>query len=103
MKKITICLLATFFALTINPMQSKAATSSETSNTEATQSAEAKTLLLRLDDINAMDKSNLTLSDKKDLRAEVTQINYRLRESGGGVYLSVGALIIIILLLIILF
>jgi hypothetical protein len=65
-------------------------------------SAEAKALTLRLDEINAMDKSELKASEKKNLRKEVRSINHNLKTIGGGVYLSVGAVIIIVLLLIIL-
>jgi hypothetical protein len=66
------------------------------------ESAEAKALTLRLDEINAMDKSELKASEKKNLRKEVRSINHNLKTIGGGVYLSVGAVIIIVLLLIIL-
>lgn len=68
--------------------------------TEA-EAAKAKVWLSRLDEINAMDKSNLSRSEKRTLRKEVRVIEKNLNSSGG-VYLSVGAIIIIILLLIIL-
>jgi hypothetical protein len=64
--------------------------------------AEVKTMLNRLDEIKAMDKSSLVSSEKKKLRKEVREIKSQLRSSGNGVYLSVGAIIIIILLLILL-
>jgi hypothetical protein len=65
-------------------------------------SAEANVILARLDEINAMDKSKLNSSEKKQLRKEVRSIKTQLRENHGGVYLSVGAIIIIVLLLILL-
>jgi hypothetical protein len=64
--------------------------------------AEVKTMLNRLDEIKAMDKSSLASSEKKELRKEVREIKAQLRSSGNGVYFSVGAIIIIILLLILL-
>jgi hypothetical protein len=64
--------------------------------------AEVRTMLNRLDEIKAMDKSSLASSEKKELRKEVREIKSQLRSSGNGVYLSVGAIIIIILLLILL-
>lgn len=64
--------------------------------------AEVQTLLNRLDEIKAMDKSSLNSSEKKELRKEVREIKSELRASGNGVYFSVGAIIIIILLLILL-
>lgn len=56
----------------------------------------------RVKEIKAMDKSQLTKQDRKALRAELRSMNKEARAMGyaGGVYLSVGALIIIILLLI---
>ncbi|HEY0046530.1 MAG TPA: hypothetical protein VGB44_07460 [Flavobacterium sp.] len=59
-------------------------------------------LLIRLDEIKAMDKSEMTKTEKKELRKEVREIKSELRTTSNGVYLSVGAIIIIILLLILL-
>lgn len=64
--------------------------------------AEVQTMLNRLEEIKAMDKSSLKSSEKKELRKEVREIKSELRASGNGVYFSVGAIIIIILLLILL-
>jgi len=64
--------------------------------------AEVKIMLTRLEEIKAMDKSTLNSSDKKALRKEVRAINTELRSTGNGIYLSVGAIIIILLLIIIL-
>ena len=64
--------------------------------------AEAERLINRLEEIKAMDKSNMTRAEKKALRKEVKEIRATLRSTGNGVYLSVGAIIIIILLLILL-
>lgn len=62
--------------------------------------AYAAKLINRLEEIKAMDKSNMTRSEKKALRKEVRSIKEELKTAGGGVYLSIGAIIIIILLLI---
>lgn len=105
MKKITFCLISSCMLLTFQPLLSKAATTSAPSSVVVSKTAEAteaKTLLLRLNEINTMDKSKLNSLDKKNLRKEVRTIRHELRESNGGVYLSVGAIIIIILLLILL-
>ena len=61
---------------------------------------DVKVLLNRLNEIKAMDKSSMKSSEKKALRKEVRAINEELRTTGNGVYLSVGAIIIVILLLI---
>lgn len=63
---------------------------------------EVKTMLNRLEEIKAMDKSSMTSLEKKELRVEVRTIKASLRSTNNGVYLSVGAIIIIVLLLIIL-
>jgi len=70
---------------------------------DAVHATEAEVLLARLEEINEMDKSDLTRAEKRDLRNEVRQIDKTLYSNGGGgVYLSLGALIVILLLLILL-
>jgi hypothetical protein len=104
MKKIAIYLMATCLSLTLLPLQSSAATITPATSIPApipAESAEAKTLTLRLNEINMMDKSNLKSADKKDLRKEVRSINHKLREISGGVYLSVSTIILILILLVI--
>lgn len=105
MKKITFCLMTTCMALAFNPLHSKAENAVVSSSlviSKAAESAEAKTLIIRLNEINIMDKSKLNSSEKKNLRKEVRAINTKLAPLGGGVYLSVGALVLILILLIIL-
>ena len=105
MKKIALCLTATCLSLTFNPFQSSASTNKLASMevvSKSSEAARANSLLLRLNEINVMDKSNLKPSEKKNLRVEVLSIKHQLSEIGGGVYISVGALIIILILLIIL-
>lgn len=71
-------------------------------NTEKTNDAEALKMTNRLEEIKAMDPSNMTRKEKSELRREVRKINHSLKTQNGGVYLSVGAVIIIVLLLILL-
>src|SRR5204862_5342667 len=66
---------------------------------EKIDAAEAQKLINRLEEIKAMDKSKLTRAERRALKKEVRAARKRL-ESSGGVYLSVGVLIVIILLLI---
>jgi hypothetical protein len=68
----------------------------------AAASVKAETLLKRLDEIKALDQSTLSRSEKQQLRKEVRSIKKELKTNSGGVYLSVGAAIIIVLLLILL-
>jgi len=105
MKKIVFCLLVACLSFTFLPLQSNAATIVEPStlvDPKPAESAEAKTLLLRLDEIKAMDKSKMKSSEKKNLRKEVKEIKANLRAIGSGIYLSGAAIIIIVILLVVL-
>lgn len=105
MKRLTLYLMATIALLSFMPTISKAETENSTIPTEKVEkveSAEAKVLVSRLEEIKAMDKSNMSSSEKKALRKEVRSIKSNLADLNGGVYLSVGAIIIIVLLLILL-
>lgn len=108
MKKIVFCLMATFLSLTLIPLQLNASTSEPTSTVPApapaspAEAAKVLTLESRLKEIDAMDKSELKAADKKNLRKEVKSIKHELRTIGGGVYLSAGAIILVLLLLIVL-
>ena len=66
--------------------------------------ARVKVLENRLREIEAMDLKALEKSDKKEIKMEVKDINRDLKRHAisGGVYISVGAAIIIVLLLILL-
>ena len=105
MKKLSIYTLAVLLSITFIPVTLKAGAETNLSSMPApakTEAAEAKVLLDRVYEINAMDKSRLSASERRQLRKEVRSAKKQLKESGGGVYLSVGAIIIIVLLLIIL-
>ena len=106
MKKIVFCLMATFLSLTFLPLQASAATTKEEPSTlvipKSEESAEAKALENRLNEIKAMDTETMKAAEKKNMRKEVREIKRELRETSGGVYLSVGAIILIAVLLIVL-
>ena len=55
----------------------------------------------RLNEIRAIDRSTLSVQEKSDLKNELKAMKHQLRPSGG-LYLSIGSLIVIIILLIIL-
>ena len=57
-------------------------------------------IVQRVNEIQAMDKSNLSASEKKALRKELLQLKHSADDLDSKVYLSIGAIIIIILLLI---
>lgn len=103
MKKLIVSLMTLLLLSTCIPMQLMADVTPYTMvTTKAAGAAEAEALLSRLNEIKAMDKSNLSSSEKKQLRKEVREIKSNLKNNNNGIYLSVGAVIIIILLLILL-
>jgi hypothetical protein len=104
MKKIIICVMATFLSVTFLPLQSKAAATEPSSLVapKPAESSEVKTMELRINEIKAMDKSVMNPSEKKALRREVKSINHKLRDISGGIYVSAGVLILVLILLIVL-
>jgi hypothetical protein len=101
MKRISYS-LALIFTLAISSNSVSAADKTEKVKTEMTaeQKVQLERITSRVEEIRAMDKSNLSRAEKKALRKELKQLKQEARAMGGGVYLSVGAIIIIILLLI---
>lgn len=69
-------------------------------------SPEEKARLDQLDnrflEIKAMDFESMDRSERKEVRKELREINKEAKELGGGVYISTGAIIIILLLILIL-
>ena len=106
MKKTALCITTAMLLLTATPIQLNAALKNHSSLTvtnNSAEAAEAHALMTRLYEIEALSKTDLSSPQKKVLRGEVRSIKNRLSDIGGGVYISVGALILILVLLIILF
>jgi hypothetical protein len=102
MKKTIFCLVIVGLLLTISPRISRASTTtSSIVVNNSVESDRAKTLLLRLNVIKAMDKSKMTSSEKRELRVEVRSMQREYRHYGG-VYVSVGTVLIIVLLILLL-
>ncbi len=104
MKKLISCLTTALLLTTLASNQIMATSLPATTSIDMPgESADVKALLIRLDEIKAMDISTLTRSEKKELRNEVRSAKKALRNhSYGGVYISGGAILIIILLIILL-
>jgi hypothetical protein len=68
--------------------------------TKEQKAARLEAIKDRVNEIKAMDKSELSKADRRALKKELKEMNKEARTMSGGVYLSVGAIIIIILLLI---
>ncbi len=83
-------------------LPSTATTLDKVAPIENTEAAQAQKLINRLEEIKEMDTKSMTRLERKELRKEVKVIKKELNRSGGGVYLSVGAVILIIVLIILL-
>jgi hypothetical protein len=93
---LTVCTLATF---SVTEVKAADPAKANTIPTEAPIPQEVQVLINRVYEIKEMDRSSLTVTEKKELKKELRTIKSELKAISG-VYLSVGALIIIILLLI---
>ncbi len=94
------CLLTTMVSSSLNAVnESKPKPKVETTTMET---AEINQILLRIEEIKAMDKAGLNAAERRQLRKELRTMKSDLNATGGGVYLSVGAIIIILLLVILL-
>lgn len=111
MKKFSLALMTATMLFFFSPGQlmagkkSDKVTSNTTTNT-AVRSAETEARVARFNEIKAMDNSTLSSSEKKELRSESRSIKKEMksnvRGSSGGLYISVGAAILIVLLLVLL-
>jgi len=102
MASLTVLIMFAAIPAQLKAGNEKQAISTTTTTTSTTASSEANVLLLRLNEIKAMDMQALNSSEKKELRKEVRAIKSDLKAKDEGVYLSVAAILIIILLLVLL-
>ncbi|WP_127131289.1 hypothetical protein [Pseudoflavitalea rhizosphaerae] len=69
--------------------------------TTSEKEARVAAIIKRVEEIKAMDRSKLSGSERKELRKELRSLNKEAKIFGrGGIYLSVGAILVIILILI---
>jgi hypothetical protein len=54
----------------------------------------------RVNEIKAMDFREISKDERKEIREELKSMKAEARENGNGIYLSVGAIIVILLILI---
>jgi predicted PurR-regulated permease PerM len=102
-KFLRIASVVTLMAITLPATSAIVVPESTTTNTTTIpEDPKVQQMLQRLEYIKGMDKSELTRLEKKALRKEVREIKKEMKEVKGGIYLSIGAIIIVILLLILL-
>ena len=64
--------------------------------------AEVTSLTARVKEIRTMDKSNMTVVEKRELRKELKGIKENVRKDGGVIYIGGSTLLFILILIIIL-
>ena len=92
------------FTMSVSAESSNVANKENVSTTKTLQKAEAQKLIRRLHEIREVASSHkLKISEKKELRSEVKAIQDKLQKmTGFYIYLSAGAIIAILLLIILL-
>ncbi len=101
MKKSIICAMILVFTLSTFATPVMASERNPISRTTLPEDApiEVRIMVDRLHEIKEMDKSDLSRAEKKELRKEARAIKSALRATGNGIYISVGALLVIIIII----
>jgi hypothetical protein len=82
-------------------LKSASDNSAVTVKTETKLSAEeVSRLTKRVEEIRSIDKSDMTVSEKRELRKEVKGIKENVRKNGTVIYISGGTLLLILLIII---
>ena len=95
--KFTALMLFTAFTFS---MQSNAAVRVTTPTDNVADARTLSEIVSRVTEIQNMDKTNLSAGEKKELRKELKEMKRKADGLDKRVYLSVGAIIVIVLLLI---
>jgi ABC-type transporter MlaC component len=94
MKKTIFIAFLMFFALSASTAFAKNANLKNASDNAATK---------RVEEIRNMDKSELTATEKSELRKELKTTKEKIKKDGGGyIYIGGGTLLLVIILIIIL-
>ena len=103
MKKLKLLFITTFLLLYLAPAHAAASVPFQAlaaTGMPVPTTGNVTELTSRLAEIKAMDKSGLKASEKKQLRKEKRSIKSELRKVSGGVYVSAGALLVLLIILI---
>lgn len=100
---IALMLSFSFVSVSASPAIGKNKYADETPLTQEQKELRLQQITKRVEEIKAIDKSQLNRQERKELRKELRELKEQAKPiTGGGVYLSVGAILLIILALIIL-
>ena len=99
---LTLCIFFVSVAPAFQSGELKAADIKTVATSSANDKERAQTLIQRLHEISGLTKKELSRSEKRELKQEVRNIKGELKMLEGGIYISAGVLIIILILIIIL-
>ncbi|MCH7397456.1 hypothetical protein MM236_05630 [Belliella sp. DSM 107340] len=102
MKKITYFLSIMFLFMAFAPTANAKDSKKEKEELTVDQQQRLDEINLRVEEIKSLDFADMTKAERKEVRKELKEMKVEAKEMGNGVYLSVGAIIIILLILILL-
>jgi hypothetical protein len=100
--KISAINILLFVCLAINPQTALATKPSNETPLSTSDKATISHIESRLVEIKALNKSELSSTEKKSLRQEVREMQKKSAKISGGIFISAGAVILILVLIIIL-
>ena len=105
MKKIifiAILMIFTFGATTTFASNSDTKSAAPAATENRLSADEMSRLTTRVEEIRNMDKTDMTVKEKRELRKELKTIKENVKKSGGYIYIGGSTLLLIILLIILL-
>jgi hypothetical protein len=93
---------STVFAANNNPNSGKDNLAAPDKKENKLSEEEMSRLTKRVEEIRDMDKTNMTVKEKRESKKELKGIKDNVRRNGGVVYIGAGTLILIIILVILL-
>ncbi|MFN3801004.1 hypothetical protein [Belliella pelovolcani] len=100
MKKIAYFLSVMFLFTAFAPAAMAKDAKKENPELTAEEQLRLEEINNRVEEIKAMDFADMSKEERKEVKNELREMKKEAKDLGGGVYLSVGAIIIILLILI---
>jgi len=97
---ITLMMILTLGATTASANTSDLKSKEPVATENKLSAEEVNRLLNRVEEIRKMDKSTMTTSEKRELRKEIKDIKKNVRRHGEVIYISGGAILLVVLILI---
>jgi hypothetical protein len=102
MKKSLYILSVIFLFLAYVPLTTAGETKKEKIELTAEEQVRLDEINSRIDQIKAMDFADMGKTERSDIKSELKEMRAEAKALGNGVYISVGAIVIILLILILL-